>query len=388
MDWDRQPPHCTCSQNIATAQQYGTVTDIEGHVALVPVSVYDVQGRTLRPKDSLPIPGTHARKKTVKAIEAFAKQVGGTCPDLNTQLPPSLFPCTGDTLKRVQQASRKLSADFYVRIVDKGVGVLRGFCKHWIRLQVAKFLTKGGYQQVSATTSDFMMQVGKLATDLGWASKRAKLCRLYIIGKAKSLWAGKGWLWRPIAASPSPIVSRSHLIVAARAFTRFLKYLIAELPFSILHLRITDLAAWFQWVGGQGLQTVTELDCKEQFNYVHPTDVEDHMVKASDWLSAKRRWRMPEVVWSIHHMHSALDRVGKATAAGFKYVTHQQLTAIVAHELSKNNACWAAGTVWVCTNCIPMGGPFSAQGADIRSVWRVYQHRNLFRQLWTLTVSP
>ena len=111
------------------------------------------------------------------------------------------------------------------------------------------------------------------------------------------------------------------------------------------------------------------------------------MVKASAWLSAKRRWRMAEVIWSVHHMHSALDRAGKATATGFKYITHQQLTAIVGHELSKNNACWAAGTVWVRTNCIPRGGPFSAQGADIHSVWRVYQHKGLFHQLGTLTVS-
>ena len=43
--------------------------------------------------------------------------------------------------------------------------------------------------------------------------------------------------------------------------------------------------------------------------------------------------------------------------------------------------------VWVRTNCIPMEGPFSAQGADMHSVWQAYQHRNLFRQLGALTVS-
>ena len=63
-----------------------------------------------------------------------------------------------------------------------------------------------------------------------------------------------------------------------------------------VYVCITDFAAWFQWAGGQGLHTVTELDCKEQFNYVQPADVEDHMDKASAWLSAKRRWRMPEVI--------------------------------------------------------------------------------------------
>ena len=121
--------------------------------------------------------------------------------------------------------------------------------------------------------------------------------------------------------------------------------------------------------------------CKEELGYVQPADVEDHMVKDSDSLSAKRRWHMPEVVWSIHHMHSALDGVGKARTAAVKYVTHQQLTAIVAREPSKNNACWAAGTVWV-----PFHG--GTQGADIHLVWRVYKHRNLFRLVGTLTVSP
>ena len=62
-----------------------------------------------------------------------------------------------------------MSADFYVRIVDKGAGVLWGFCKQWVWLQVAKFLTKGGYQQVPGTANDFVVQGGKLTEELGWA---------------------------------------------------------------------------------------------------------------------------------------------------------------------------------------------------------------------------
>ena len=83
---------------------------------------------------------------------------------------------------------RKPSADFYTGIVDKGAGVLWGFCKHWVWHQVAEFLTKGGYQAVQGSAHDFMLKVAQLVEELGWArSKRAKLCRLYIIGKAKSL---------------------------------------------------------------------------------------------------------------------------------------------------------------------------------------------------------
>ena len=94
----------------------------------------------------------------MKAIQAFAKQVNGTCPNLDCMLPPpKLFPCTRDTLKRVQQVSQKLSADFYVHIIDKGAGVLGGFCKHWVWQHVAEFLTKGGYQAVQGSAKDFML---------------------------------------------------------------------------------------------------------------------------------------------------------------------------------------------------------------------------------------
>ena len=48
---------------------------------------------------------------------------------------------------------------------------------------------------------------------------------------------------------------------------------------------------------------------------------------------------MTEVIWSVPHVYSALDRAGKATASGFRYITHQQLTANVSHELGNNNAC-------------------------------------------------
>ena len=60
-------------------------------------------------------------------------------------------------------------------------------------------------------------------------------------------------------------------------------------------------------------------------------------------------------IWCVHHMHSALDRAGKANASRFRYITHQQLTAIVGHELGNNNARWASGRVWVRMNCIPWG---------------------------------
>ena len=37
---------------------------------------------------------------------------------------------------------------------------------------------------------------------------------------------------------------------------------------------------------------------------------------------------------------------------------------------------------------MPMGGLFSAEGADLHSIWNAYVHTNLFRWLGNRTVSP
>ena len=96
---------------------------------------------------------------------------------------------------------------------------------------------------------------------------------------------------------------------------------------------------------------------------------------------------MTEVVWSIHHSHKKLDRAGKVSAHGFHYIQQDSLNTLVQHNLSQNNACWCLGSVWSRVNCIPMGGPFSAQGADLHSIWKTYVHRSKFCRLGNLTVS-
>ena len=85
-----------------------------------------------------------------------------------------------------------------------------------------------------------------------------------------------------------------------------------------------------------------------------------------------------EVIWSVHHAHPRLDRAGRATGHGFKFVSHEDLTAIIRQELTSNNGCYGVGNVWRRTNCILMGGSFSAQGADLHSVWGAYENRKWF----------
>ena len=91
----------------------------------------------------------------------------------------------------------------------------------------ARFPHEGGYAQVPQAVSSYMNQASSIAKDLGCpVNPKAKITLMYLIGKAKSLWAGKGWLWRMIAAAPEPVLAKSKLKICARAFTRLLQYLV------------------------------------------------------------------------------------------------------------------------------------------------------------------
>ena len=85
-------------------------------------------------------------------------------------------------------------------------------------------------------------------------------------------------------------------------------------------------------------------------------------------------------------MHSRLDRAGKANRWGFCFVAHEELTAIVKQELTRNNGCFRVGKVW-CTECLPMRGTFSTLEADLHSVWGAYVERNAFHPLGRLEIN-
>ena len=48
----------------------------------------------------------------------------------------------------------------------------------------------------------------------------------------------------------------------------------------------------------------------------------------------------------------------------------------------------ASGMVWSRTGAITMGGPFSAQSADLRSIWGTKQRMDLMRRLGNPSFSP
>ena len=71
-----QPP-CKCSQ---VSLNDGTIMEIEGHKALIPISVTDTTGNPLRPNDSLPLKGPKVRAQLLKDITKIVDHIGATLP--------------------------------------------------------------------------------------------------------------------------------------------------------------------------------------------------------------------------------------------------------------------------------------------------------------------
>ena len=313
----------------------------------------------------------------------------GRVPDVDKLLPRGLFSEKGTLLHTVRRTVDTVTKHLYVRVVDKGAGELWGFCKHWLWNQTEQFLRTEKYITSDATPEENMAETAELIKEWGWnANPRARFCVLCIIGTAKSLQKGL-WLWWPIAAYPEPRTRKRDLRIAARACTCFLKHLMIEIPNNFQVLKVNDVAAWLEWVNQQNMRSVTELDYKEQFNKIQPGWVDSHMSEGIDFLTKRRRSRMTEVTRSVHHSTTQrLNRLGMGTNKKFRYLTHQELAGNVSFELQKNNKCWAVGQLWGRDKCIPMGGSFSAQSANLHSIWAAYKGRQEFRRLGALNVSP
>ena len=106
------------------------------------------------------------------------------------------------------------------------------------------------------------------------------------------------------------------------------------------------------------------------------------------WLAQRRRWNAQELIWSIHRDNKRLDRAGQGTSSRFTYLSHVELENLVYFSLLTDTYAQASGKIWARTGAIPMGGPFSAQSADLRSVWGAKKRIDLMRRIGTLTFSP
>ena len=354
------------------------------HLALIPVQL-NINGLSLRPNDPLPVAGFKSRDMAVEGLKKLAESLDVQLPNLDTYLPHRAFQGSGELLRKARNVTCTLTSSAYCRIVDKGPGLIWGFCQSFVWQTVCEFLQKEGYIPRGTSEAQYSAYIGKILSDRGWATNPvAKTAMFYLMAKAKSL-VKKEWLWRPIAATPKPFICPRLMRTASRALTCFIRTILEELPAPILRLSVNDLGGWVHdipWARALG-----EADCKEQFNKIPPQGIMQCMEEASEWLTRKRRWRAGDLVWSIHRECSKMDRAGKAASQSFRFISHQQLMDIVRFDLTEQNAVFAVGRMWSRTGCIPMGGPFSAQAADLHSVWRLKQAVRCLRRLGDLDLS-
>ena len=127
-EFDKCPcrPPCLCHK--ADLSQ-GTVVHLEGHVAFIPFHA-TFNKKIVRPNDCIPMSGSRVRSRLLKDLQQIAQQIGASWPNLAHMLPPSLWPEIGSAVRKIEAQVTAISCSHYVRIVDKGVGVLWGFCKH------------------------------------------------------------------------------------------------------------------------------------------------------------------------------------------------------------------------------------------------------------------
>ena len=382
-DANTERPACTCHTISASTPGYRL---IDGHVALVPITVFYADGGVARPNNPLPLPGWVAKSQAVKAILKICSDPQLPCPNLPDALPRNLWPQSGDMLAYVRERANFVCESLYVKIVDKGVGVMWGFCEWWAWGQLQDFLDPEGYKDCSVTAPAIKSALQSTITKAGWeCNLKGRLCSVYLIGKSKSLKKGE-WLWRSICAIPAPFFTKKQLRVGARSMTRFLRYMSEEkkIPCIFLVHSVKEVSQWYAALDELGITHISEINCKDQFNKIPRKPVLSHMPEAFDWLSKKRRWRAKQVVWSIQREHEQLDRAGQGASGNFWYISHDELRQVLSFEITDNIHVSTICRLWKRTHCIPMGGSFSAQSADLHGAWGLYKNRQLLRALGDL----
>ena len=149
----------------------------------------------------------------------------------------------------------------------------------------------------------------------------------------------------------------------------FLRLLTEEICASFVVLKITDLQPWIHGLSDWECEVIGEADLSSQFNRVHPLSVMANFFAAAKWLAKKRRWKAQEMVWSIHRDNKQLDRAGVGTTSRFVHCSHEALGNLVYFSLLTDTHSQASGMLWSRRGATPMGGPFSAQSADLRLIW-------------------
>ena len=148
-----------------------------------------------------------------------------------------------------------------------------------------------------------------------------------------------------------------------------------------LRLSVTEMSNWLHWAASQGFIAISELDYKEQMNNPPPPPTPSIHIS--------------QLTMSGSHTNEdggLKPRFGAFTTC-MRALIEQEKHQVKAFDTS-NTKIWCP---WLlmnsktttennngCFNCIPMGGPFSAQGADLHSVCGAYHNGSRFHKLGRL----
>ena len=149
-----------------------------------------------------------------------------------------------------------------------------------------------------------------------------------------------------------------------------LRMLQSEIAHNFQYTDIRLVVGWLRFVPAKGAHSLTEVDCKKQFDNINPHSVTRAFRRATRWLYKKRRWRQQDLQWSIHCDTPQLDRAGVAASEKFWVLWHKCLERMLKLEFVDNNVLQAVGELW-SRSPHPWGRASSAHTVDLHTLWGI-----------------
>jgi hypothetical protein len=129
-------------------QQAGTLCVIQGHFAILPVTITH-NGSPLRATNPLPCSGERSRLHAVQSLGQLARtrhiQHSFLASILCNALPTADWDSPPNVRQRVQNITQLLCEVAYVRVADKSSVTLFAFCRQWAWDATKQFLTQDNY---------------------------------------------------------------------------------------------------------------------------------------------------------------------------------------------------------------------------------------------------